>query len=268
MKHAIIMLVYYNYDLIERCLKSFSHYLKDNKADIYFIENPSIHSIKIKELVKKYNINFHYICNENIGGCAFELFPRQNKSLMEKYEYISVTESDVIVENGAIEECIDILDNNVEVPVISIQLNCELYKYRNLPTSKWVHRSQKYKTFYKGSTGFQFIMFRNYVLYDFLEKLNNKKIINPIALGCRNFYGVSDSNLTHYIKMIKSVWARTNSKLDHIGWEKYVDKDGFRNEQHEYCLEKKKHVYRTRSNIILDNMEKYKLENLTDTINI
>ena len=37
MKHAIIMLVYYNQDLIERTLKSFQKYRYNNDVDIFFI---------------------------------------------------------------------------------------------------------------------------------------------------------------------------------------------------------------------------------------
>ena len=265
MKHCIIMLVYYNYDLIERTLKSFQKYRDNNDVDIYFIENPSKNSSLIKDLANTYNVNYHYICSENIGGILFEYFLRKMKSvLLDKYDYISTTESDVVVENGSIEEAISILNENHEIPVSYIQLNCELEKYKKLPISRWVPKPIKYKTFYEGITGFQFITFRKDILYDFLDRLKNKEIIAPIALGCSNFYGLSDTNCEIYIyNVLKQKGGITNRKLDHIGWEKYMDINGNLVEMGDYCLEKKKHVYRTRSNDILDNIEQYKIKDIT-----
>jgi len=264
MKHAIIMLVYYNHDLIERTLKSFQKYRDNNEVDIYFIENPSKNSPLIKDLANTYNVNYHYICSENIGGILFEYFLRKMHFLLDKYDYISTTESDVVVEDGSIEEAISILNENNEIPVSYIQLNCDLEKYKKLPISSWVPKPTKYKTFYTGITGFQFISFRKIILYDFLNRLENKEIIAPIALGCSNYYGLSDTNLGIYINnILRQKGGITNGKLDHIGWEKYIDMNGNFIETGEYCLEKKKHVYRTRSNEILDNMERYKIKDIT-----
>ena len=128
-KHAIIMLIYYNHDLIERTLKSFQKYRDNNDVDIYFIENPSKNSQLIKDLANTYNVNYHYICSENIGGILFEYFLRKMKHVLyDKYDYISTTESDVVVEDGSIEESISILNENNEIPVSYIQLNCGLEK--------------------------------------------------------------------------------------------------------------------------------------------
>lgn len=265
MKHAIIMLVYFNYDLIERTLNSFQKYRNNNEVDIFFIENPSKNSSYIKELANKYNIDYHYICNENIGGILLELFLRKMKDiLLYKYDYISTTESDVVVEDGSIDEAISILNENSEIPVSYIQVNCDLEKYKNLPVNSWLIKPNKYKTFYTGYTGFQFITFRKNILFDLLKRLKNKEIISPIALGCSDYYGLSDSNLRIYIyEILKQKGGITNKKLDHIGWEKYLDKNENCSETNEYCLEKKKHVYRTRSNEILNNIEQYKIKDIT-----
>jgi len=264
MKHAIIMLVYYNHDLIERTLKSLQKYRDNNEVDIYFIENPSKNSQLIKDLANTYNVNYHYICSENIGGILFEYFLRKMHFLLDKYDYISTTESDVVVEDGSIEEAISILNENNEIPVSYIQLNCDLEKYKKLPISRWVPKPVKYKTFYTGITGFQFITFRKDILYDFLNRLENKEIVAPIILGCSDYYGLSDTNLGIYINnILRQKGGITNRKLDHIGWEKYIDINGNLNDTGEYCLEKKKHVYRTRSNEILDNIEQYKIKDIT-----
>jgi len=250
---VIIMLVYFNYDLVERSIESF---ISDFQGDIIFIENPSIHSEKMREIGKKYNICSHYICNENIGGCAIELFLRSNVDMLKKYNYIAVTESDMVIEKGCISELVDILSNNIEIDTASVQLDI-LPKYKNLPTNLWVPPINKYKNFYLGYTGFQFIMFRRNILYDFLQKLANKMHVNNIAGGCNDFYGLSDTNLYDYILKNGMKWAVTNTKGDHIGWEKYLDDDGNFAQSCDYCKERSHNLYYTRSNEVLDNIHKF-----------
>lgn len=250
---VIIMLVYFNYDLVERSIESF---ISDFQGDIIFIENPSIHSEKMREIGKKYNICSHYICNENIGGCAIELFLRSNVDMLKKYNYIAVTESDMVIEKGCISELVDILSNNIEIDTASVQLDI-LPKYKNLPTNLWVPPINKYKNFYLGYTGFQFIMFRRNILYDFLQKLANKMHVNNIAGGCNDFYGLSDTNLYDYILKNGMKWAVTSTKGDHIGWEKYLDDDGNFAQACDYCKERSHNLYYTRSNEVLDNIHKF-----------
>ena len=194
-----------------------------------------------------------------------ELFLRNMKdTLLYNYDYISTTESDVVVDDGSIEETIYILNENNEIPVSYIQINCDLEKYKKLPTAIWVPKPTKYKTFYTGITGFQFITFRRNILYDFLDRLKNNEIMSPIACGCSDFHGLSDINLGIYINnILGQKGGITNRKLDHIGWEKYMDVNGNLIESGDYCLEKKKHVYKTRSNELLNNIEQYEIKDIT-----
>jgi hypothetical protein len=58
------------------------------------------------------------------------------------------------------------------------------------------------------------------------DAINEKKLNSGVALGTDNFYGFSDSNLTLFNNMQNKLWVRTqNTKLDHIGWELYLDND-------------------------------------------
>lgn len=253
-KTAIVMLIYYNYDLVERTLESFSGKFS---GDIIFVENPSVHSHEMRMIAKKYNVKYHYVCNQNIGGCAFELFFRHHRLLLENYDFIAATESDVVIGDGAIQETIDILKNNSEVKISSIQLDVGLHKYRNLPLDQWIPRPVPYKDFFVGCTGFQFIMFPRPVLYQFLKELSEKKHVNPIALGCSDFYGLSDTNLNSFVEKNHMLWGITTRKCDHIGWEKYLDDDQNYCESTDYCKTREKHLYFTRSNEVLDKMNEF-----------
>lgn len=253
---AIVMLVYYNYELVERSIKSF-HSVFD--GDIIFIENPSIHSDKMRELAVRYGVSRHFICNENIGGCLIELFLRSYSSLLNKYDFVAITESDFVVQHGAIDETLNILVNNVEIDIVSIQLDITLPKYKKLPIKSWVPTLHRYKNFYLGKTGFQFIMFRCHILYDFLKQLQTKEIVNPIVLGCNNFYGLSDTNLYCYIVKNNKKWGVTNLTGDHIGWEQYLDENGNFSLESDYCNERKKHLYYTRSNQVMDKLHTFSI---------
>jgi hypothetical protein len=246
MKHLILILAYYNDDLLKRTLESMRYYIMKDSTTTYILENPSKNSDKIKNVIKKYNIDKHYICSENIGGFIFEKFCYKNIELLKKFDYISFTEGDVVVSKNSIEETIDILENNEEIIVSSIRLELNTQKYSNLPINAWVPKLTRYKNFYKGHTGFQFITMKINVLLDLLETLKMRIICNPIALGVSDFKGLSDTNLFAYTTLKNKNWGVTNLSLDHIGWEKYINK------QEDYVIEKNNSVYRLRSNELLN----------------
>ena len=247
-KHAIVMLAYFNCDLVERTLESFGNYRKNNSVDVFLIENPSKNSASMREIAVKYNVG-HYMCSENVGVSLFDEFLRLRRAQMSDYDFISITESDVVVEDGAIEETLSILQENAEIPIAQIRLNADLDKYRKLPLGEWgITGFPRYKTFSIGTTGFQFVTFRKEVMYDVLERLERKEISGCIAgmAGAPGTYAaLSDQTVRMYVHQHHGgLAAITNLKLDHIGWEKYMDSEGNFDLQGEYAVEKIKHPLR------------------------
>jgi len=114
-------------------------------------------------------------------------------------------------------------------------------KYYNLPLDNWVPKPINVNGYSVGSTGFQFIIFKNYVLNEFIKSLNKKELVTPVALGVNNFHMMSDSNLNMFIKKRKTLWVRTiKNKLDHIGWEKYIlNNDAYIKEKENNIVKKK-----------------------------
>ena len=80
----IILNCFFNYNDIERTLIS----IKNNDYDIIFLENPSKYSPNIKNLVEKYGIYKHYMCNDNIEGNIFTLFINQYPEIINILHYL------------------------------------------------------------------------------------------------------------------------------------------------------------------------------------
>jgi len=207
-------------------------------CDIIFLENPSKYSDSIKNLAKKYNIYKHFICNENIEGNVFQIFCNTHKNIIESYKYIAMSEADVVLDKESIHESINILnDSSDEIGVLSIDLHLNNEKYYNLPINDWVPKPTYMGKYKVGNTGVQFIIFKKYILNEFINAINNKRLCNSVALGVNNYYGISDTNLSIFIKKINKLWIRTiQHKLDHIGWEHYILNND------EYVQEKEKNI--------------------------
>jgi hypothetical protein len=247
-KILILLNCFFNTAYIERTLISIIN--TNYNCDIIFLENPSKYSNDIKILAHKYNIYKHFICNENIEGNVFQIFVNKYKNIIDNYNYIAMSEADVELEKDSIKEAIEILNksgDNVDVVSIDLLLNNE--KYYNLPINQWVPSPIKVGEYTVGPTGFQFIIFKKYFLYEFINSLNKKEICNGVALGVSNYMHISDSNLASFISKRNHLWVRTiTNKLDHIGWEFYISNKG------EYVEEKKKNLSekKIRANLNLD----------------
>ena len=221
-KILILMNVFFNYDYIERTLKSINNQiLSDQIIDIIFLENPSKYSFKIKELSYKYNIKYHFLSNKNLSGQIFTYFINNYKDIIKDYDYICLTESDVILDNGCIQELTDIIvSKKNNICYTALYTNLKKYtKIQNL-INTWVPKTNFKNEYAIGHTGIQFIMFKKEYLLFFFKEINSKKICNPIALGSSNYYGFSDSNLKYFNNLNNVVCYQTkNNKLEHIGWE-------------------------------------------------
>jgi hypothetical protein len=70
-----------------------------------------------------------------------------------------------------------------------------------------------------------------------MEAINQKRISSSVALGQEGYTGLSDSNLVLFNRTKNTLWARTvKNRLDHIGWEMYIDMNN------EYVREKEKNL--------------------------
>jgi hypothetical protein len=240
MKLLILLNIFFNYSIIERTVESI---IKNNyNCDIIFLENPSKYSDEIKKLVSKYDkhIHSHYICNDNIEGNIFTLFISKNISFIKEYDFVAMSEADVILDKDSIKECIEILNESHKHNICSIDIHMDYKKYNKLPIRKWVPQPNIHNNFSTGHTGFQFIMMKTHLLLEFIESILNKKISGAVALGSKNFTGLSDTNLNSFINSKNLLWYRTiHNKLDHIGWELYLEDNEYVQLKNKNLKEKK-----------------------------
>lgn len=217
----VLMNVFFNYDYTERTLLSLFQNKGNFTLDIIFLENPSKYSEEIRELSIKYHLK-HFIGNENIAGQIFQLFYSNNKSLFDDYDYVCITESDVVLDDGCISEALCILDKLPNAGHCCTALNLGLEKYKPIreKIARWVPKPIR-KGFYAiGHTGVQFLIFRKPYFEKLMSWLDQDKLREPITGGCNKYTGLSDSNIRRFndLNSFLSVQTVVN-KLDHIGWE-------------------------------------------------
>ena len=143
-KILILMTCFYHYEFIERTLESIVNSTGDPELsyDIYFLENPSQHSDRIAELGRKYHVARHYLCNKNIAGQINVCFLKQTQiSDFNEYDYIAMTESDVVLDQGAIQEAIDLLNQSRDLAKPSVE-HCSVALYTNLPKYKSIKKKK------------------------------------------------------------------------------------------------------------------------------
>ena len=223
-KMLIIMKVFFNYDFVERTIISIKNQKNNSiEYDIIFLETESKYSNKIKKLADKYKIYKHFFIEHNISNIPL-IFSRDNKHIIDKYDFIALTEGDVVLEKGAFNEAFYII-NKYNFPYCAIDLYTNLPKYKNIQNkiNTWVLEPIIKKDYNIRKTGVQFMIFNKNIYNKLITDLLNKKISSPIALGEKKFYGLSDSNIHLFLRLnnCKSITTKYN-KLDHIGWEPLI----------------------------------------------
>ena len=229
MKHIIIFLAYKNVDIIQKSFESLSLY---KNADFFIVENFSENSNEISKYFFKKNLKGYIQFEENAAANAINVFIKNYYTLLEKYDFITFTDGDII--------CYDINDTfreilknlNQDNAVIS---SCDLW-LGNLYTNKIKQGLDDYykimptiiETKYdKGHTGNTLVTLKNEYLY----------LLKDIHY--------TDTLINQKIKTVKGIWYKTTKNLAyHLTWDLYVDG----NEYYEW----KKNVYPS----IWDKIEK------------
>jgi hypothetical protein len=256
-KMLIIMKVFFNYDFIERTIISINNQKNSNiEYDIIFLEVESKYSNKMKQLADKYKIYKHFFIKDNISN-IITLFSKDYKNIINKYDFIALTEGDAVLDKECFREALYII-NKYNFPYCAIDLYTNLPKYKKIQNkiNSWVANPVNKEDYNIRGTGVQFMIFSKNIYNKLIMDVLNKKLISPIALGEKQFHGLSDSNIHLFLRLnnYKSVTTKYN-KLDHIGWEPsiYNTKKNI-----EYKNIKKENVKkRLRKNIDISN---YKLE--------
>jgi len=257
------MTCYFHYRFIDRTIQSLRASKGKFTFDLYFLENPSIYTPQIRKIAEKYNIKNHYICNDNIGGQINVVFLKNlDPEDLSDYDFIAITEGDVVLDKYAIAEAIYILNKHPNLNLCSINIRCGLPKYKKIKhkIANWVSHGIAFADFVQGGTGFQFILFKKDFLFKFIHSILDSQLKSPVARGVDDFTGLSDTNLGLFCRQERQLWARTkHTKLDHIGWEPMI----YINDPLNVAYTKKKNELVGKKIRVNLNYDDYKLKLLT-----
>ncbi|NEO52696.1 MAG: hypothetical protein F6K54_06155 [Okeania sp. SIO3B5] len=232
--HCILLTFYFN-EVLERCLEGLLP--EKDRIDVSVIENSSVYSNTIQKVVDLYRekglVKNHFIFDKNIGTNAFEIAFDSNLLDLD-YEYIIVTDGDLVPDKGWLDEQIVILEKcpevfsvsgelhlgNASVPlrhkILQIQNNVkfknDLYKERN---AGWV-----VKTF-RASDWKDFLNFRkknNVYFHDcsvhYYANIN-RNMRSATTLKSKCYHLTWDYVDNKYDELKKSLMAETNNPWYH-----------------------------------------------------
>jgi hypothetical protein len=203
-KILCVLNTFFNYEHIKQCFDS----LYNDNVDFFILENKSKYSDNIENYFKQKNIIGYLQSSENITHGTVDFFYKNYAELIKKYEYFTITDGDLYVDNINLlyEELIDIL-NEEKVLVCSVQL-----KKDNLPkipnSEKWIPNGEIINNkFMKSSSGTHMMTFKNENFNIFLN--------NPIMI---------DTYIHKSVKEKGGISAVTlKNKATHLTWDYYTD---------------------------------------------
>jgi len=203
-KHICILICYNNLDHIKICYES----LQKQNVDFFIIENYSDNSLKIKEYFEKQNIIGYIQFKENISFKAIEIFLRDYSELLKKYEYITISDCDLKIDNS--DDVFNEIIKNVELPDVGI--SCVDLSMINLPkikgSEKWIPKPKSITDDYiECVTGGHLMTLKRDNLNIFYD--SNKFIDGVLHKTCSN---------------LGKKWVKTLvNKALHLTWDLYVE---------------------------------------------
>lgn len=206
MKNKILCLVntFFNYEHIKKCFDS----IYSDNIDYFVMENKSKYSEQIEEYFKSKRLLGYVQAQENITHGTNDYFLQNYKDLINKYEYFTITDGDILVDNISdyYDEVINIL-NQPRVKVCSISLKD--VNLPNLPGAKgWIPNGKIHEDKYMESwSGAHMMTFK---------KDNYQMFFNTTKLF--------DTNVHRNIRKSNGVSAVTlKNKGLHLTWDYYID---------------------------------------------
>ncbi|MCX7954409.1 MAG: hypothetical protein N3A01_04365 [Bacteroidales bacterium] len=223
-KIRLYVLFFYDVEIIKRVLLFLERVKKNyNSIDIVAIENKSKNSKIIHQLVKSFIdkniIERLYYFNKNLTNNAFELVLKIEQNIIKKYNYICITDGDLIANNyNFLSEQIKILQDENNIVGVSISLD-----YRNLPTQtfpecyKWKEIDMKIKENYiEGISGIWFFTLKTNFVLSFLKYIKKRNTVF-VDSQIYNFAKINNYKIvkTKYSKAIHLTWYRYQN-FNHI----------------------------------------------------
>lgn len=231
-KVQILAVGFFNTEILQRSMHSLAQEAANCRypCELYLLENTSAKSPQIAEMAKKLydqgSLTSHILSSHNVATNVV-LHALRRKIIPCEAEYIAITEADVILDPGSMNEALDLLESHPSWGLCSIDIHLTNLPLEQYPDSvHWIPEALDRGDYLEGPTGFQFILFRKDFLVSFLESVLRGELRQPIALLNQSYVSMSDANLILYCSLSGIPWIRTKkNRLLHIGWELYSNPD-------------------------------------------
>ena len=199
--HVCVLFCYLNIEHIIKCYES----LKCTDIDFFIVENKSENSLEIKNYFLKENVVGYIQFEKNITYRAIEVFIRDYYCLLEKYDYITISDADLKIINQ--EETISEIIKNLKIGGIGV--SCVDVCLSNFPyniegSENWIpmplHINEDY---IECATGIHLCTVKKENLYLLKETFIDSYILNLVY-----------QNSLKWVKTIKN-------KAIHLTWDLY-----------------------------------------------
>jgi hypothetical protein len=198
-----VLICFKNLEHIIKCYESFYN----SDIDFFIIENYSNNSEKIKEYFIDKNIIGYLQFEDNISHKAVSTFITDYENLLNKYEYITFSDSDLTVENSK-ETFNEIIKNlNLENVMVSC-VDLTMVNLPNVPGSQsWIPSPLNVTDEYiEGASGVHMMTIKQ----ENFELIKNIKFL--------------DSVLKKKVYRNKKKWVKTlKNKAYHLTWDLYFE---------------------------------------------
>jgi len=133
-KHICVLFCFNNIQHIKQCYES----LYNDNIDYFVVENKSTNSQQIQEYFNKQNLKGYIQFEQNITYKAMEIFLQDYKTLLEQYDYITITDCDITTNNS--KDTFEEILKNLNLPNVGISaVDFTLENLPNVPgAGKWV----------------------------------------------------------------------------------------------------------------------------------
>jgi hypothetical protein len=204
MKHICIFFIYNN---LEHIIKSFES-IQDPNVDYFIIENKSDNSSKIQEYFFTKNLKGYIQFEENISNNAIEIFLKDYKELLSEYDYITITDGDLEIQdiNSTFKEIIKNL-NLKDVGISCVDLTLDNFPYHIPNSTAWLVSNPIITDEYiECPTGIHLLTIKK----ENLELLYKVKFV--------------DSKINSYLYSQGYKWVKTKlNKAYHLTWDLYTE---------------------------------------------
>lgn len=203
MKHICVLICYNNVEHIKKCFNS----IKNLDIDFFIIENKSENSDEISNFFINENLIGYIQFEENISFRAVEIFIKDYISLLNEYDYITISDCDLLIENeiDTFDEIISNL-NRDNVMVSCVDLSFVNYPKKIDPNYTWIPKPiSENQNYIECRTGIHLCTI----------KKQNLHLLNGTFI---------DSQIAQRVYRESGAWAKTKkNKAIHLTWDLYVE---------------------------------------------